>query len=350
MELFLTKKQIDYAIKYNKDDKTSFLEYNNNVLPFKDKEFDFLRNRKDQKKLINKGEKPEKLKLKVTNTEKKKDQITKKSDDGKIDIKSKDKTFSYKRKSTKIVHLCRKIDECDINLISKKIYDLGKEKSYPDITNSNKFNIAIVGLGNIGINLYKHLTQNKISIQKKTNVHFNIKYVSAKNILKKRQIKNPKNKWIKNYLIAAKHKEIDIVIELIGGSEGAAKKLVFNAIKKNAVSEGSKLRQDIDKKVDKKTSVINRFIDVFELWKVGGALEIKEIKKTNEVYHFDVTRCKYAEMYDKMGIKDLGKLLSCNRDYNFSIGFDKNLKLERNKTIMEGHKCCTFRYQSLKRI
>ena len=63
----------------------------------------------------------------------------------------------------------------------------------------NKFNIAIVGLGNIGINLYKHLTQNKISIQKKTNVHFNIKYVSAKNILKKRQIKIPKNKWIKNY-------------------------------------------------------------------------------------------------------------------------------------------------------
>ena len=48
----------------------------------KDKEFDFLRNRKDQKKLINKGEKPEKLKLKVTNTEKKRDQITKKSDDG----------------------------------------------------------------------------------------------------------------------------------------------------------------------------------------------------------------------------------------------------------------------------
>ena len=36
----IAKKQIDYAIKYNKDDKTNFLEYNNNVLPFKDKEFD----------------------------------------------------------------------------------------------------------------------------------------------------------------------------------------------------------------------------------------------------------------------------------------------------------------------
>ena len=31
----IAKKQIDYAIKYNKDDKTSFFEYNNNFLPFK---------------------------------------------------------------------------------------------------------------------------------------------------------------------------------------------------------------------------------------------------------------------------------------------------------------------------
>ena len=41
----------------------------------------------------------------------------------------------------------------------------------------NKFNIAVVGLGNIGINLYKHLIQNKQSIKKKTNVELNIKYV-----------------------------------------------------------------------------------------------------------------------------------------------------------------------------
>ena len=31
----------------------------------------------------------------------------------------------------------------------------------------NKFNIAIVGLGNIGINLYKHLSKNKKNIKKK---------------------------------------------------------------------------------------------------------------------------------------------------------------------------------------
>tara|TARA_A100001011_G_C14319123_1_gene849579 strand:- start:2697 stop:3992 length:1296 start_codon:yes stop_codon:yes gene_type:complete len=151
----------------------------------------------------------------------------------------------------------------------------------------NKFNIAIVGLGNIGINLYKHLTQNKISIQKKTNVHFNIKYVSAKNILKKRQIKIPKNKWIKNYLIAAKHKEIDIVIELIGGSEGAAKKLVFNAIKnkKHVVTANKAL---ISKHGDflSKLAEKNKVNLEFEAAVAGGVPIIRSIKEgliTNKI-------------------------------------------------------------------
>jgi len=91
---------------------------------------------------------------------------------------------------------------------------------------------------------------------------------------------------------------------------------------------------------------IKKFTDVFELWKTGGALEIEEIKKNDDEYHFNVTRCKYAEMYNEMGLKDIGQLLSCNRDYNFSVGFDKNLILERKKTIMEGHSCCTFRYSN----
>ena len=63
-----------------------------------------------------------------------------------------------------------------------------------------------MGLGNIGINLYKHLITNKKSIQNKTNIEFNIKYVSAKNRNKKRKIKIPGSKWLKNYIDASKKK------------------------------------------------------------------------------------------------------------------------------------------------
>ena len=123
-----------------------------------------------------------------------------------------------------------------------------------------------------------------------------------------------------------------------------AKKILKNAIIKNAIDEGRVLRKKSDK-TSSKNNVIDKFIEVFENWKTGGALEINEIKKDNEIYHFDVTRCKYAEMYSKLGIKELGGILSCNRDSNFSKGFDKNLILERNQTIMEGSSCCTFRYK-----
>ena len=80
---------------------------------------------------------------------------------------------------------------------------------------NKKINIAIVGLGNIGLYLYEHINKHRGLIEKKTNVKLNIKYVSAKNPSKKRRIKIPKIKWLKNAQEAAIKKDIDIVIGLL---------------------------------------------------------------------------------------------------------------------------------------
>ena len=102
--------------------------------PFEDKKenkLTFLEKRKKYITKRTKEEKPSKLKLEVKTTEKEK----KKKSTKNINTDISNKTFVYKKsKSTKIVHMCKKIEECDINLISKKINDLGKEKSFPDIT------------------------------------------------------------------------------------------------------------------------------------------------------------------------------------------------------------------------
>ena len=92
-------------------------------------------------------------------------------------------------------------------------------------------NIVIVGLGNIGSYFYNYLKKNKKILFNKTNIIPNILYVSAKSLDKKRSFKIPKKLWLKNCLLAPKIKEVDIVIELIGGAEGVAKKLVFDSLK-----------------------------------------------------------------------------------------------------------------------
>ena len=94
-----------------------------------------------------------------------------------------------------------------------------------------KLNIAIIGLGNIGSYLYKYLNKNKKNIAKKNNCIPCVSYVSAKSRIKKRDFKISKKKWLTNYLAATKKKDVDLIIELIGGAEGPAKKLVFNALK-----------------------------------------------------------------------------------------------------------------------
>ena len=94
-----------------------------------------------------------------------------------------------------------------------------------------KLNIAIIGLGNIGSYLFKYLNDNKKILTEKNNCLPVVKYVCAKNIKKKRKIKIKKNQWIKNYLNATKLNDVDLIVELIGGAEGPAKKLVFNALK-----------------------------------------------------------------------------------------------------------------------
>lgn len=83
-------------------------------------------------------------------------------------------------------------------------------------------------------------------------------------------------------------------------------------------------------------------------WRKGNALEIEVLAQNDERYDFNVTRCRYAEMYRALGLADLGAVLSCNRDYSLVEGFNPEIELVREQTIMKGAPCCTFRYAKAK--
>ncbi len=94
-----------------------------------------------------------------------------------------------------------------------------------------RMNIALVGLGTIGSYLLKYLIKNKEQLIKKNMAIPNISKVCARKKNKKRGFKIPKKLWVKNYKDIIKNKKIDLVVELIGGSEGVAKKLVFDSLR-----------------------------------------------------------------------------------------------------------------------
>ena len=143
-----------------------------------------------------------------------------------------------------------------------------------------KLNIAIVGLGNIGSYLFKYLNENKRILTEKNNCEPIITFVSAKNKKRKRNIKFKKNQWINNYLDVTTNKDVDLIVELIGGAEGPAKKLVYNALKnkKHVVTANKAL---ISKYGDElaKIAETNKVNLEFEAAVCGGVPIIRSLKE-----------------------------------------------------------------------
>ncbi len=143
-----------------------------------------------------------------------------------------------------------------------------------------KLNIAIIGLGNIGSHLFKFLKENKRILNEKNNCLPIVKYVSAKNKKKKRNIKIDKKQWLKNYLDSTRLKDVDLIVELIGGAEGPAKKLVFNALKnkKHVVTANKALIAKYGDQLSK-IAEINKVNLEFEAAVCGGVPIIRSLKE-----------------------------------------------------------------------
>lgn len=90
---------------------------------------------------------------------------------------------------------------------------------------------------------------------------------------------------------------------------------------------------------------MGEFVEAQANWTKGNALETETLAQNDEEFAFNVTRCRYAEMYRALGIPELGAVLSCNRDFMLMQGFNPDIELTRTQTIMEGAAYCDFRFR-----
>jgi fumarate reductase iron-sulfur subunit len=91
-------------------------------------------------------------------------------------------------------------------------------------------------------------------------------------------------------------------------------------------------------------NTLEDFKKAMPLFSQGGALEFEMLETSEAQAAFNVTRCRYAEMYKEHGLEEFGYLLSCGRDFALIQGFNPKIKLARTQTIMEGAQYCDFRF------
>ena len=152
---------------------------------------------------------------------------------------------------------------------------------------NKNINIALVGLGQVGIFLYNELNSKKKEIETKTGKKINIVAISAKNKNKKRRFKIDKKIFYSNPLKIFKEKKIDILFECIGLSDGISKKIVEYALK-NKVNVITPNKALIAKHGDHlaKLAEMNKVNLEFEASVAGGIPILRTIKEglaTNKI-------------------------------------------------------------------
>lgn len=119
-----------------------------------------------------------------------------------------------------------------------------------------------------------------------------------------------------------------------------AQVILSSAITKDSIAQGKAYSANLEEE-----GKLEDFHALLPQWKANGALEVEMLEESEDRVHYNVTRCKYAEMYREMGLADIGGVLSCGRDGTFCTGFNPKIKLDRTQTIMQGAGHCDFRYR-----
>lgn len=130
----------------------------------------------------------------------------------------------------------------------------------------------------------------------------------------------------------------DILVRDLG--KDRAQTIIGEAIEQAAIHAGETFAQQEPDGAD-----LRSFVALQYLWEKDNALDVKVIDDDDRHYNYDVTRCRYAEMYHEMGLGEIGHLLSCARDEKFIVGYAPDVELTRTTTIMQGARCCDFRYR-----
>ncbi|MEM9469330.1 MAG: homoserine dehydrogenase [Pseudomonadota bacterium] len=98
---------------------------------------------------------------------------------------------------------------------------------------SEPFKIGLAGLGTVGIGVVKILQNHADVISKRAGRPIEIIAVSARDKNKDRGVDLSAYEWVDDFTKMSSHNDLDMIVEMIGGSDGAVKELVEASIDNN---------------------------------------------------------------------------------------------------------------------
>jgi homoserine dehydrogenase len=96
---------------------------------------------------------------------------------------------------------------------------------------NSSLRIGIAGLGTVGVGVVKLMTEHSRLLSLRGGRRLKLVAVSARSRTKKRDIDLAGVRWENDPLALASASDIDVVVELIGGSDGVARRLVQSALR-----------------------------------------------------------------------------------------------------------------------
>lgn len=91
-------------------------------------------------------------------------------------------------------------------------------------------------------------------------------------------------------------------------------------------------------------NTMEHFVEkVHPAFSAGGVQDSEVEIRQDGTLCIDITMCKYVDMYERLGMKELGSILSCERDAALFENFNTDYRFLRTKTIMKGCDTCDFR-------
>jgi hypothetical protein len=87
------------------------------------------------------------------------------------------------------------------------------------------------------------------------------------------------------------------------------------------------------------------FVNQFRPPRYGTSLTHEVVEDTEKAFGLRVTECIWAATFREAGLGgEIGHAAVCNMDYYWPTAFNPDFKMERDKTLMQGHDCCNHRY------